>query len=273
MIDVGDSITLTYPSKPAAPSSVTVTIGQPDGSSVSASALSGSYSFTPTQVGRHSVLWVSAGPSDSYSDAFDVAPADAGQIISLADAKAQLRMDRSDSDEELRLYLAATTEIVEHIVGRIVRRSWTETHNGGGVAIVVRKPPILTVTSLVEYIGQTAWTLTEQPYGQAADPYGFNVEDAEGGRIIRRSAGSWPIRFTPGIGNVVITYTSGRPVIPASMQIAARQIVAHLWKSRRLAGPKPASNDDVETQDVLGYAIPTQAVELLADDEQLPGIG
>jgi uncharacterized phiE125 gp8 family phage protein len=265
MIDVGDTVTLIYPTKPASPGTVTVTIGLPDGTaSTPTAAPSGSYTYTTVQPGRHTVLWVATGPDDAYSDVFDVAPQDPGSLISLADVKAQFRITQSTDDEELRLYIASATALVEHEVGAVIPTSHTEIVDSAQT-IVLAKAPVISVTSIVSTFPFPDYPLTLPTYLLEGPPgilrqqpfffadWGF---DGFGSGINYRK-----IRLT-------ITYQAGRQIIPAPLQVATRMIVENLWESRRLAQPKPATGD--ETQTVDREIIPERALALMAPYRRAP---
>lgn len=268
MIDVGDQQILTYPSKPASPATVTVTIGLPDGTTAGPfSAISGSYTYTTTQPGRHTVLWVATGPSDAYSDTFDVAASDGGAIISLADAKAHLRMSSaSTNDEELRLFITAATALVEHEVGPVVQGSHTEIVDAAET-IVLDKAPVLSITSITPTfplpdftVGVPTYSLEPSTGILRQQPFWFSSWGFDG---IPNYATAYGLRLT-------IEYVAGRPVIPAPLQIAARIIVESLWESRRLAGPKPAAGEEP-----IPYGrevIPPHAVELIAPYRRAPQV-
>ncbi len=275
MIDLGDTITLDWPEAPGTATAVTVTVTLPDGTVTGPFTTIGNrYLYVPTQVGRHSVRWFATGPyGAAFTDAFDVADTDPGFVIGLDEAKEQLSITSNKADEELRTWLGATTEVIEHYVGDVVARTHTEVHNGGGVHIATFHAPIISVTSLTEYIGNMVYTLTNQPPGQSVSPYGFSVDNPSGGIITRRTVGSYPMAFMPGIGNIAITYTAGRLSVPYAVQGAARLIVQHLWTTRRGAMPLPSpGGGDVSVVPGIGYAVPTKAVELLERYQRQPGI-
>jgi hypothetical protein len=72
-------------------------------------------------------------------------------------------------------------------------------------------------------------------------------------------------------GRLTVTYVAGRPVVPPALQTAARIILAELWSTRRLAGPKPASGGDQEQQ-YGREMIPEEAVLLMAPYRRAPRV-
>lgn len=270
MIDVGDTITLTYPSKPASPSTVTVTIGLPDGTVDGPhSATSGSYSYPTVQVGRHTVLWVSTGPSDAYSDMFEVLSGDAGGIISLDDAKAHLRVTQSSNDEELRLFITSTTALIEHEVGAVVPKTHSQIVNSAET-IVLDWSPVVALTSVVPTFipdgglnfGIPSYVLDGPPGILRQQPFSFSPWGFDYGPVPQMAP--WQPR---GL-RLTVTYVAGRNPIPPALQLAARIILEGLWESRRLAGPKPASGD--EEMPYGREVIPSRAVELMAPYRRAP---
>jgi hypothetical protein len=196
-------------------------------------------------------------------------------LIELTDAKAQLNMSQAvtTNDDELTMWLAATTDIIEHYVGDVVPTAYTEHHHGGGFTIATLHAPIISVQSITEYMGNVAYTLTEQPVGASTDPYGFSIDNPTAGIIARRTAASWPYRFLGGENNIAVTYTAGLTTIPTAVLAAARIILQHLWTTRRGAMPMPpGGGDGSSVVPGLGYAVPNQAIELLARFERTAGI-
>lgn len=267
MIDLGDTVTLTYPSKPANPATVVLTIGQPDGTTAGPfDALSGTWTFTPAQVGRHTVLWASSGPADAYSDTFDVADSTPG-IISLADAKAHLRVQNSTNDEELRLFIASTTALIEHEVGPIVPSTHSEVVDAADT-IVLSKAPVLELLTVAPTMPVLDFTVSAAQY-VLEGPSGILRRLPFVGGPLDWST-NWTIDpiFRPY--KLTVTYRAGRPTVPAALQTAARIVLTNLWESRQLAGPRPASNDDEQIFD--RQVIPARAVELMAPYRRAPQV-
>src|SRR4051812_37451114 len=108
-----------------------LTVTLPDGTTatptIPAPAIPGQYRVThvPTVEGRYAWRAVMTGPNAAYQDTFVVRAAVSPALLSLADAKAHLNITSTSSDDELREYLEATTEIVESYVGPVVQRSYT----------------------------------------------------------------------------------------------------------------------------------------------------
>lgn len=244
--------------------SVTVTISLPDGTTTTPAvpppSTPGVYTvdYVTTQPGRHEVRWVWEGPAAAYTEVFEVRPASSPALFSLAEAKDFLNIPSPSpvQDEELRGLIEATTAVVEHYVGPVVRRTLTEDHAGGSV-LVLRRPPVL------ELVAAEA-VLDDGPSYAVADL------DVTPDGVVRHRAGlvlRGPLR---------VTYTAGRPVVPAHIRTAALVILRHLWRTQTGPGLPPlggADDYDVGTPvPGLGYAVPNRALELLAPDRLPPGV-
>lgn len=161
----------------------------------------------------------------------------------------------TDQDDELGDYLDAAVEMVEAIVGPLEAGEITETHHkwAPGVIVLKRMPvaEVLTVTSV---------------FG-ADDSVPVALDDLE----IDLTTGI--IRGTVGrgfLGTTVVTYSTGRDTLPASIKLAVLIVAAHLFETQRV----PMQNEDAAPvgfgggidaamPTARGYALPNRALELL----------
>ncbi|WP_406000690.1 hypothetical protein [Streptomyces sp. NBC_00829] len=242
-----------------------LTITLPDASTVTVSSVLPSstgvyaYDYPTVQPGRHSVRWVATGiNAGAYTDVFDVREATPPLLFSLASAKAQLDITTTEYDEELREYIAATTQAVEFFVGAVVRRSVTQPVRGGSDRVVLDTTPVLAVTSMTA-LG--TW--------QESVPVDvLNVADAESG-VLRRTDG---LVFTQCEYHV--EYVAGRTAVRPNIALAGKMILQHLWRTQYGAarGMVGGGDDFSVTEPIpgLGYSIPNRALQLLQGD-RLPG--
>ncbi|MEU1559512.1 hypothetical protein ABZ504_03200 [Streptomyces mirabilis] len=245
---------------------VTLTIGLPDGTTATPVVTNPptatgqySYDYVTTQAGRHSVRWVFTTPACAHTDVLDVRDAAPPLLFSLASAKKKLDIPASSTadDDELREFVEATTQCVEHFTGPVVPRTVTEVTEGGTERMLLHTTPVLSVTSIT---GVEPWQL-EIP-AAALDV------DADTG-VLRRN--DWLV-FWPGPYRVV--YQAGRRSVSANVSLAGKLILQHLWRtnygaSRGLTG---IGGDDSVQVPGLGYAIPNRAMELLQGDRDIGGI-
>lgn len=285
MFDLGDVVPLTVQIRDsngnlANAGGITLTIGLPDGSSISptpSNPTTGTYQldYVTTQSGRHSVRWLATGANGSaFTDGFDVRAADPGYIISLADAKATLNMSATNTadDEEMKVYLEAVTRMIEDYRNEaVVRRAVVEKIDtirgvrsidqvGNGYhslyatqaatqSLALSVSPIISVTSVARVDGTYTWNLAQ-----------LDVDT---------DASTVTVLYGPLFyGYVQVNYVAGYPIVPANYTLAARIIFAHLWELQR--APSIGSGDTIFARDAdqaiptpSGFAIPNRAAELL----------
>jgi hypothetical protein len=194
------------------------------------------------------------------------------QIVSLADAEAELNMTATPSDGGTKLqgFIDAASVVIEDIVGPVIGRTTTEIHDGGDVSIFLWHAPVISIASIVETIGFTNYTLTAQPVGSPTDNYGYTLDDARVGRITRRSAGSTPVTFYANTGNVSITYSYGRTSLAIAdgfdgpnIRLATLKLIRHMWaqeQGNRPAFGEPAAEPMSKTPS--GFIVPNAVKEL-----------
>jgi hypothetical protein len=222
---------------------VVLTVTLPDATSATPTVtgpVSGTWSATyvTSQAGRHAARWTGGG--QAFTDAFDVAAADAGGVVSLADAKAHLGKTSTTDDEEMRRFIAAATEFIEgEIGGPVVRTTKTEVVTGHGVRTRTGVSPgfgdliFLTYSPVIQLLSVTTST------GTTYDVSSLYL-DAEAGIV------------TPGTGYslprpLFVVYDAGYGVIPALLQQAALDYIKWLWQSQRGPTPLPQPGDEFET--------------------------
>ncbi len=152
-------------------------------------------------------------------------------ILSLSEAKAALNIPiaTTDFDVELAQVISQASRFVDSIDGAVVMRTLTETvRNPRGASIILDTYPVV-VSTVVEYSGGTASTLTAESVTTAG---GFTF-DADTGVLHRRS--SW---YATGFAGetLVVTYTAGRYVNTAAVDAlykgAAVAALIHFWQVR-----------------------------------------
>jgi hypothetical protein len=275
MYDVGDVVPLGLSvtdaaGSPANGGSVTLTIGLPDGTIAAPTVTNpptatGEYTvdYTATMEGLHTVSWVVTGTNaTAYRDVFNVREI-TDQLISLREAKKQLRLplDTVDHDDDLRMFIAAAGRAVENHTGRVlVRRTISgERHRRVCGTLVLHRAPVISLTSVGTLDGNTTWTVGD-----------LDVEPDTG--IVSAFSG---VRLR---GNLSITYVAGSRVIAANHLLATRIITEHLWQTMRpfssVANLPPGVLEDsldARSGGLVGFAIPNRALELLGTPAPLAG--
>ena len=167
-------------------------------------------------------------------------------LVTLAETKLQLNIPTSDTtqDAELLIYIDAATEVVEFVTGPIVPKQYVnEVHDGGYPFIMLFNPPILTVDSVVEYLGRIAYTITPQPLGSTVDNYGYSLDSPATGKLTRRSGAGTPMSWLSGRSSIIVTYTAGRVLVPAAVRLAALLDIGDIWQKTQQGGRDQASDD------------------------------
>jgi hypothetical protein len=283
--DLGDPVPLSIQIKDSSgtlanATLVTLYVTGPDGSTTSATitpTTTGVYqqTYAPSTAGRYIVRWAATGTNASaYTDTFDVMPADVGYLCSLADLRDELNLTSSNTvhDDELRLYLAAATPIIEDLTGPMLPATVTEQYDGGTQNIILRHNPINTVTTVVEYWGSYAFTLTQASNPANAGQYSYTV-DVGTGVITRRTPSGAATFFATGLRNIHVTYTVGNGTVPANVRLAARRLAAHSYRVSQ-QGTRPAfgTGDTDQAFTPSGFAVPRSVLELVKPNRRPPGI-
>lgn len=222
------------------------------------------YDFAVTAAGRHTYRWLGTGANaGAYSDIFHSLPADPRFLLSLDDARAQLRKPGGDTvdDDELRIYLAAVTPIVEDVAGAQASLSGSTTFDGGKGAVLL---PV--AASAVTQVTENGVVLA------AGSDYTVNLASG----IVHRGTQLAPYTFLPGHQNIVVTWAAGG-VDDENVRLAARIILRQLWQADQVGGGRPGVGGAAPANDMTatpsGFAIPRRAMQLLTPNAagRMPG--
>lgn len=174
-------------------------------------------------------------------------------IVSVAEVKQQLNIPADDDsqDAELAVYIAAVTEVVEGIVGPVDPREVTETHDGGTNVVILRQPPVLSITTVTE---------------DGATVTGYTASLDSG--VLYRTGGWW----ATGRAAVTVVYQAGRSSVPAAIKLAAKELVMVNFRPQ-LGGDYPPFDVDAPGEGVpgevrLGFFVPNRVRELLKPHQQ-----
>lgn len=217
--------------QPVSAGTVTLTITLPDGSTETPDVPNpppapGQYrvSYVTTMPGRHMVRWVATSPAQAFTDVFDVAPADIPSIVSLADAKEFLgiRPDDTSEDDELRRWLAGTTEVIERVLDEtIARRPFAQTEfNEHPRSLRLFKVPVISLDTLVSADGQRTWVP------------GQDVRADLDTGLVHLIRGRGPHLY----GEITATGYAGYQVVPYHVQQGALVLLQHVWETQRGVG-------------------------------------
>lgn len=200
--------------------------------------------------------------------------ADTLDVLTLAEAKTAINTDSADHDTELALHITAVSRRLDDLCGPVVQRTVTdELHDGGCHRLLLRHTPIVSVTSVTEYVSTTSTALSAE--SNASKPASGYLLEADGHYVsVRRRRGNTDATFPNGRRNVAVTYEAGRATDTASVdelfKLAAASILRRLWKRESSAWAQaPSYFADVDDPSpTVGFyrAVDPMVNELLADE-------
>jgi hypothetical protein len=191
--------------------------------------------------GRWKIRWTSAVEPGAFTDVADVWPTDPKLIISLDDARMALNFPGNTDPaklEDLRLYIAAATPIIEDIVGPVSVRTETQVVPKGWLYGALYHP-VSTLLSVMYADGTVVPTDTYRPN----IPHGlltFNY---------------------PALQDVTITYTTGNAIVSQNVRLATRVLVKHWWEQDKQGARTQGANAEM-TWTPSGFAVPRRVIEL-----------
>lgn len=222
--------------------------------------------------------WTATGTGVSWADEgqFQVRSTGVQQIVDLASVKAHLNMNPADSsqDAELMGFILAAGDVARRVLGPVLAEQHTQAFDGGTATIVMDWLPLMSIQSVTEYYGQSAFPLTEQPLGSQTNTFAYTV-DYTTGQITRRTFGGEGAIFALGTKNIVVAYTAGRAGhVGWAVRLGTLELIRHLWQLTQQGG-RPRWGGaalDSETGTVpTGFAVPQRVLDLWQGDQREPG--
>ena len=213
-----------------------------------------------TATGHYQYTWTSTGSGAGVSfgefDVFD--PFGEVAVLPLQDAKAALNIPQSVTtfDTEIAAYVATIQSCLERYAGGpLVNKTITAERSElmlSQTVIPVRQRPLVSVTQITGAAG-----------GVIDISAGLDL-DVNAGLIRRKLGLPFYGPFWTWLPQVNVTYVAGWGAsVPAAFGTASRIILQHLWKTQRGPVAVPMGGGDLVTLPGFGYAVPTQAAELL----------
>lgn len=273
MYDLGDVATVRFYTKDAsgtlaAPGALpTATITLPDGTTTAGSvtlATTGTYdvTFTSTQIGLHGVKATWSGGTavpGSYVDAFAVDDPAYLPLIGLAEAKDYLNLSATATtyDDKLRQLILVATGHAERYTNRaIARQTVVQVASGGNTYILLWKPQVLSITSVVEN-GVTLQTTD------------YVVNKLSG--ILLRGTYAYTVPWIIGVDNVTVTYVAGMANPPEDLRQSVKEILRWLWSNTQQVD-RPSRSSQGDAGGLLTDALPKWLLRPL-EDYAMPGLG
>lgn len=181
-----------------------------------------------------------------------------------ADVKPFLGVTGSSKDTLLQAYIDGATIWAEYVSDIVLPKTYTEVHSGGKPKIVLFNKPIISVASVIEYVGLTPYTLVQAELGSGINsPYSFSIDNADVGCITRR----WNMiagNFMGGTDNISVTYKAGRSVVPADIKLAVLMDIEGLWVGTQMGGRPAVGSASPDFDYSSGPSIPLSMFPRLA---------
>lgn len=190
---------------------------------------------------------------------FKITTPPASEPVTLAQAKAHLRVDFTDDDALIGVLIQAAREHCEEILGRALMAQTVEAvlDEEPGDVIVLPRPPLISVRSIKFYDVDNVATLV--------DPSEYLVDThSEPGRIVLADEGEWPdVDLRPG-NAVVIEFDAGygddETDVPSKFRQAMLLLIGH-WYTHR---------EEVSVGGGSAMPVPFAAQALLQADRVMP---
>jgi uncharacterized phiE125 gp8 family phage protein len=151
--------------------------------------------------------------------------APASYPVTLAEAKAQCRIDSDDEDAMINGLIAAATDYVELYTGRaIVSQTWELLQDDFSDTIMITRGPVTAITFVkyfdVDDVEQTV-TSTNYALDAASDPQW----------LVKASDFTWPA-VASGVNNVTIRFVCGYTSLPPSIKHAILLLIGQWFDNR-----------------------------------------
>lgn len=194
-------------------------------------------------------------------------------LLNVPEAAQFLRITGSSEDAELAEMVTTASGMITRYIGPVAATPFVETYDGGRAQIMLRRNPVIAVTSVMESWGSsTIYTLTPTVLDGSASnfgTFGYSV-DLTVGLITRRASGV-AVAFARGIQNVTIAYTAGYAVIPPDLKLAAKLLVQHLYATQRGGARRPSMGGD-DAVPASHYDDMPSRVEQILGNYYTPGV-
>lgn len=203
------------------------------------------------------------------------------QLVSLPDLKEKLKIPANNrtQDAELIRYIEGVRPTIENITGPIIPQIFDEWHDGGQLAIQVRRrpsttygtSPILELIGVDEYVGAAKYPLTL--VGDPAAGTTYSVQMDRLGKIVRRTAGGGQTAFRGGTNSVHVVYRAGQAQVPWNVYEATLEVLRLNYRSTQGVGRGRLDEADVQDEGhapPLGFLVPGKVREMLAPNKRAP---
>jgi len=190
-------------------------------------------------------------------------------VLTPTEARTALGIGAGDAKYEtlLPIWITAVSTKLDSLVGPVVYSTITgELHSGGASHLYLKKSPVASVVSVVEYDSIAAGTLTAST--NVSQPTAGFLVDTTAGKIVRRDGNANRI-FPYGLDNIYVTYVAGRyantAAVEARFKAGAELMLKNLWRTFENSAQN-VNEFDVPRQNFPRFAVPNAVKDLLADE-------
>lgn len=254
--DLGAPVTSRWAGAPTG-GTVTLAVQRPDGTALAAPTVTREgneavATYVPNMAGRWFLTWTSTVKVGAYTDIIDVWPADPRFLISTDDARSALGWPAgpvvSGWLDDLRLYIAAATPVIEDIVGTVAKQNFTQKIQKGWSFAALYERPVNSIVSVV--------------YPDATPITGYTINEVTGMLDLGVVASDV----------VTVTYSAGLTAVPQNVRLATRELVRHWWQQGMQAqrgGAQTQPGEQAYTP--MGYAVPRRVMEQCGPSKKISG--
>lgn len=253
--DLGAPVTSRWAGAPTG-GTVTLAVTRPDGTALAAPTVTREgneavATYVPNMPGRWFIAWTSSVKPGAYTDIVDVWPADPRFLISTDDARNALGWPAgavvSGWLDDLRLYIAAATPVIEDIVGTVAKVNFTQTIQKGWSFAALYERPVNSIVSIT--------------YPDLTPLTGYRVDPTSGMLYLAGAAADV----------VTVTYSAGLTAVPQNVRLATRELVRHWWQQGMQAQRGGGAPQAEEAYTPMGFAVPRRVMELCGPSKKISG--
>lgn len=159
-------------------------------------------------------------------------------LCSLAQAKdwLGLKQDNTDDDSVIQSVITSFSQWVLNITGALSYNSvqnYVDIYDGNGsFRMFLKNRPIVTVSSVIIGAYSVPPSTSTTSSGYFIEQTGRSIAFRSSGQSLTPAFSIFPYLFTPGVGNIQITYSAGYTRVPTDLQEACFKAVAITYKRK-----------------------------------------
>lgn len=171
--------------------------------------------------------------------------------LTLAQAKSHLNITGNTHDSDLQDVIDAAEAAISERCGPLSPTTVTARIPAAG-QLTLPVVPVISLTSVT-------------PVDSSALTIGDLYLDADSGVVEHNSGSTFSARY------YTVVYSAGRSEVPADLLLAVKELVRHLWETRRGSTRRPGSpaSESPTANPGAAYLLPYRVAELIAPHTQV----